>query len=383
MSVPDALASPSPAKPPRKRILFVVPTLGGGAARVIVTLLRHLDRQRFELQLAVIYTSYGYWFEREVPPDVTLHVLAARRARHALPRLLATIWRVRPAVVVSTQGYINFLLLLAQPFFPGSRLVVREVIGERYMEHNRYRDLLYRWYLRLVRRADRIVTQSEAVARDLTVRCHPRPGQVICIHNPVDVARLSREATVRPSPYVGPGPHVLALGRLTHQKGFDLLLEGFAGALADGVKGTLTIVGTGELHGVLQAQAARLGITDAVRLVGFQEDPYPYYGHADLFVLSSRYEGMPNALLEALACGCPVVAYACPHGVREIVQHGVNGLLLPPEDVAALRHALVRLLATPQERTALRAQIAPTLAQFAAPAITARWGAVLEAAGGT
>ncbi len=358
--------------------MFVLPTLGGGAARVVVTLLRHLDRTRFEPHLVVFYTFYGFWFRTEVPDDVVLHVLEARRARNAMPKLVRVIWRVRPAVLVATQGYINFLLLLAKPFLPSCKVVIREVIGERYMEHNRYRDFLYRCYLRLVRRADRIITQTEAVAKRLTDEIGPRPGQVQCLHNAVDVDRLAAAARAAENPFVGPGPHLLAMGRLTYQKGFDLLLQAMARVRAAGVPAHLTIVGVGELDAALRAQALELGIADAVDLVGFQEQPERFFSHADLFVLSSRYEGMPNVVLEALACGCPIVAFDCPHGVSEIVHDGVNGRLLPPEDVEALGGAIVELLRNDDLRMRLRSGIPSVLGSFAAPAVSARWNTLFQ-----
>ena len=146
----------------RRSIMFVLPNLGGGAARVITTLLQHLDRERFRLHLVVVDTFYG-WYLREVPDDVTVHILGKRRASRAVFKMLATIWRVRPEIVVSTQGYINFMLLFTHPFFPRCKLVVREVVGERYLGDNRYRDLFYRWYLRLVRRADCIAHLDDHV----------------------------------------------------------------------------------------------------------------------------------------------------------------------------------------------------------------------------
>ncbi len=344
----------------------------------MLTVLRHLDRTRFEPHLVVFYTFYGFWFRSEVPEDVVLHVLEARRARNAMPKLIRIIWRLRPAVLVATQGYINFLLLLARPFLPPCKIVIREVIGERYMEHNRYRDFLYRCYLRLVRRADRIVTQTDAVARRLSGEIAPRPGQIECLHNPVDVDRLATAAGVADTPYVGAGPHLLAMGRLTYQKGFDLLLQAMRSLRARGVAARLTIVGVGELEAALKAQAVELGVADVVDLVGFQDKPERFFAHAELFVLSSRYEGMPNVVLEALACGLPIVAFDCPHGVSEIVHDGVNGRLLAPEDVGALTDALVELLRDAPARARLRAAIPGTLRSFAAPAVCARWNALLE-----
>ncbi len=357
-------------------MLFVLPTLGGGAARVVITLLRHLDRTRFEPHLVVFYTFYGFWFRSEVPDDVVMHVLDAQRARNAMPKLVRVIWQVRPAVLVATQGYINFLLLLAKPFLPACKIVIREVIGERYMEHNRYRDLLYRCYLRLVRRADRIITQTEAVARRLTGEIAPRPGQIECLHNPVDAERLAAAAAHAPSPFTGPGPHVLAMGRLTGQKGFDLLLDAMVGVRAAGVPARLTIVGVGELEAELRSKAAALGLADVVALVGFQEQPERFFAHADVFVLSSRYEGMPNVVLEALACGLPIVAFDCPHGVSEIVHDGVNGRLVPAEDVPALTAALIDVLRDETMLRRLRTGIPDTLRSFTAPVVSARWNAL-------
>jgi glycosyltransferase involved in cell wall biosynthesis len=360
----------------RRPVLFVLPTLGGGAARVVITLLRHLDRTRFEPHLVIFYTFYGFWFRSEVPEDVVMHVLEAKRARNAMPKLVRILWRVRPAVIVATQGYINFLLLLARPLLPACKVVIREVIGERYMEHNRYRDLLYRWYLRLVRRADRVITQTEAVARGLTADIAPRPGQVECIHNPVDADRLAAAAARAASPFVGPGPHLLAMGRLTHQKGFDLLLDALAGLRANDVPAQLTIVGVGELEAELKAKAAALGLAGVVTFAGFQEQPERYFAHADVFVLSSRYEGMPNVVLEALACGLPIVAFDCPHGVSEIVRDGVNGRLLPPEDVGALTAALRDLLRDRGRLAHMRSAARESIHAFTAPVVSARWNAI-------
>jgi len=357
--------------------MFVLPSLGGGgAARVVVTLLRHLDRRRFELHLVVVGALWPYL--RDVPDDVRVHALAAGRVRRAVPKLLAVIRRLEPAVVVSTQGYMNFVLLVTRSLFPRSKLVVREVIGEQYLENSRFRHQFYRLYLRVVRRADRIVTQSDAVRRELSARLCARPGQVIRLYNPVDAVRLAAEARSSSTPYVGAGPHLLAAGRLHPQKGFDLLLEAFGGVVEDGLSGRLTILGEGGERSALEAQARHLDLTQLVRFMGFQEHPYPYFGHADLFVLSSRYEGMPNVVLEALACGCPVLAFSCPHGVDEIVRHEVNGLLLPPQDVVGLRHALALLLRSEDERTRLRSQIAPTLAPFLAAAVADCWEDLFE-----
>ena len=210
------------------RILFALPGLhGGGAERVVVTVLRHLDRARFEPHLLVAAAVGPYL--GEVPADVPVHAVGATRLRRALPGLVRAVWRLRPAAIASTQGYMNFALLLARPLLPRTRLVVREVIGERYLENSRHRDLLYRWYLRRVRVADRIVTQSDGAAREIAARVDARPGQVARIYNPVDVTRVVNEARVGERPYAGAGPHVVAAGRIGPMRSyFDLFFMGAA-----------------------------------------------------------------------------------------------------------------------------------------------------------
>ena len=361
----------------RRRVAFVLPNLrGGGAERVVVTLLRHLDRRRFQPHLILVDAVGPYL--RELAADVAVHSLEARRVRHALLRLPRILTRLRPSVVVSTQGYMNFALLLARPLLPPTRLVVREVIGERYLEGSRFRTTYYRCYLRLVRRADRIVTQSDAAAGEMRARVRARPGQVIRLYNPVDAGEVARRGRTALSPFDRPGPNIVAAGRLSHQKGFDLLLEALAQAVATGVSGSLTVLGEGPDRAALMARAQALGLEAAVRFAGFQDNPYAYFANADVFVLSSRYEGLPNVVLEALACGCPVVAFDCPHGVREIIRHDVNGLLVPPEDVGGLRDALIRLLGSAAERARLRSQIAPTIAPFAVDEILRGWEALFD-----
>jgi glycosyltransferase involved in cell wall biosynthesis len=361
-----------------RRVLFAMPTLsGGGAERVMVTVLRHLDRARFEPHLLVLDASGPY--RRELPADVPLYALGASRLRRAIPALLRVVWRLRPAAIVSTQGYMNFALLLLRPLLPRTRLIVREVIGERYLENSRYRAGLYRWYLRRVRRADRIVTQSDGAAEELRTTIGARAGQVARIYNPVDVDRIARDAGAGPSPWtVGAARHVVAAGRLHRQKGFDLLLDAFAAARAAGVDADLTILGDGPDRDALAARAAALGVADRVRLAGFQENPFRFFAGADLFVLSSRYEGLPNVVLEALAAGCPVLAFACSAGVREVVRDGVNGRLLPPEDLPALKAALRELLENPAVLQRYRTQIPATLAPFGAPGVVRSWERMLD-----
>ena len=170
------------------------------------------------------------------------------------------------------------------------------------------------------------------------------------------------------------------MGRLVRQKGFDLLLEAFARALPDAPNATLTIFGEGPERAALDAQASALGIRDSVRFPGVTETPGAWLEAGEIFVLSSRFEGFPNVLVEALAGGLATIAFDCPWGPSTILSDLNSGILVPPEDVDALGRAL-RCLTTDQELRARLAAAAPAAVSRFSPAnVFAQWDEVLRRA---
>ena len=175
---------------------------------------------------------------------------------------------------------------------------------------------------------------------------------------------------------------LLAVGRLDPQKGFDILLRAFAasGLAARGVR--LTILGEGGERARLEDLAADIGIAAAVEMPGIVPDPETWMARATAFVLPSRYEGFPNALLEAMAMGCPAIAADCDSGAREIVRHGENGLLVPVGDAGALAGALAALFADEALRRRLGREAVKVRESFSAAAILAAWESVIARVGG-
>jgi len=172
--------------------------------------------------------------------------------------------------------------------------------------------------------------------------------KLVRIYNPVDVEKVRQTAELGANPFSGPGPHLVGVGRLTRQKGFDILIDSMPTVLMQNPDATLTILGTGELLETLQSRARKLGVHERVSFMQFQKNPWVYLKHADLFVLPSRYEGTPNSLLEALALSTRVVAADCPGGVREIQQVDDRVVLVPPEDPGLLAQAIVSVCRTPR-----------------------------------
>jgi glycosyltransferase involved in cell wall biosynthesis len=331
-----------------KRVLLLLPSLkGGGAERVFSILLRHMDRRRVEPHLALLRAEGPYL--QDIPPDVLVYELKASRARYSLPSIIRLIWKLRPQAVLSTLPPTNVALILSAPLFPrGTRIVLFEASFPSTPLANSSHPRLWTWlYRRLYKRADKVVCFSDSLIDEMFGKFNVPRQKMVRIYNPVDIQNVRKLAESGGNPYLGPGPHLVAAGRLSPEKGFDLLLAAMSLLRERLPHADLTILGEGPLAGELAAQAERLGLGECVCFAGFRQNPWPYFKHATTLVLPSRYEGLPNVVLEALALETPVVAFDCPGALREL-QAGCPGLVtVPPEDPEALAEAIVSVCSVP------------------------------------
>lgn len=351
--------------------MLVVPTLGGGGAeRVILRVARHMHERGNRVTIVVFRGGGAY--EPLVPEGIRLITLGGRAPVVALSR---TIRRERPEVILSTLVEANLACVFARRLARSrARLVIRETI--HISTHGKRQGgwvwrVLPRLIALLYPRANAVIANAQAMADDLVELGVPA-NKIHVVGNPVvepSLVAAGREPAVQA--WAHHKPLVLGVGRLVHQKGFDVLLH----ALARMDPEThLALLGEGPDRDALLQLAADLGLEHRIHMPGFINPPWPVMARADVVALSSRTEGMPNVLIQALALGTPVVATDCPSGPRELLGQHLPDALVPVDDAEALAKAIQRSLAQPPSAEAMAAAVRP----FDAATCLAQYEAILE-----
>jgi glycosyltransferase involved in cell wall biosynthesis len=256
-------------------------------------------------------------------------------------------WKLKPQVIHSAMVELNMATVLLRAFFPPAiRVLIREdtspsALNAQGRNHPSFWNWLYR---RLYPRADKIICVGDHIVDELAENFGIARRKLARIYNPVDLDRARRLAEAGENPYRGKGFHLVAAGRLAREKGFDVLLDAMPLVQAAVSDSDLTILGEGVCQPDLLAQQERLGLRGTVHFAGFLPNPHPYFKHADLFVLPSRWEGFGLVAIEALAVGTPVVATDCPGAVREILAGCPLAEIVPPSDSQALARGIIAAL---------------------------------------
>ncbi len=379
---------------PRHLALFIRSLGGGGGAERMAAALASAFARRGHRVDLVLGRVEGNFLE-EVPSTVRIVDLAGRKALAplallpAVARDPATAWRFvpalldwnppwvlgcvpalarylreeRPDALLASLNYTNLAAIWARRL---AGVDTRLVVSERNtlsVRAERMRERRVRALPALVRRfypgADAVAAVSDGVAEDLARLCGIPRASIHTTYNPVVTPELLRAAEEPPEhPWLtGAGPPVLlAAGKLKRQKGFATLLVAFA-ALRAVREVRLIVLGEGPERGRLEAQARCLGVEADVALPGFRPNPFAYMARAACFALSSEWEGLPGVLIQALACGCPVVSTDCPSGPSEILDGGKLGPLVPVGDAAALARAIGEVLDDRPDRDRLRESV--------------------------
>lgn len=334
----------------KKRVFFIIPSLAeGGAEKVISILLRHLSQRKFCCSLLLFEKTGNYL--KEIPPDVRIYDLKKKNRLSFFKLVLKMaeiVKKEKPNVVISFLEYTNLVCLLAR------RLVFQNqtkwVISERSLPaaalcSQRMYFLKAKLHNLLDRSADLVIVNSESTREELIKNFGVKEEKIKTISNPVEIEKIQLHCKKIPSHvwYSENIPILISVGRLSKPKGYPYLLTAFSEVLKE-IECRLIILGEGEIRDELEILINRLGIKKNVNLLGFISNPYPYIAHSDIFVLPSLWEGLPNALLEAMALGKPVIATNCSKAVEEIIKNEENGFLVPPHDIFALKNTICRLL---------------------------------------
>lgn len=340
----------TPSLPP---VALLMPNFeAGGAERVMIRLAQGLADAGHTVHLVVLSDHGPY--RSEVDARVQVHSLHATRAWRAIPAMVRYLRTHRPVAVLSALFHCNFLAVAARAIHRvlgggNPRVVISEHNTLDFVQSlvSPPRWMIFKLGLRLAYpRADAVVCVSEGIAQGLRQALPALQGKLSVIGNPVvtdELLRQSHAPLEHPWLQAGAPPLVLAAGRLIHAKGFDVLITAFA-QMQQKLPARLMVLGEGPELPKLQALIDSLGLQGSVCLFGFTDNPYAWMRRSKVFVLSSRHEGLPGALIEAMACGCRVVATDCPHGPADILQSGRWGTLVPVDDAVALADAMAHAL---------------------------------------
>ena len=371
----------------RRKICFVLPSLaGGGAERAAVQILNALDSASWDRSMYLFRKQGPYLGDVSSSVRVTAGTDDSRVGRwRALRRFVR---ETRPDVVVSFLSYFTVLTAVRAAAVDARVVFNQQTPMSAFLADGDYpwRRAWHRRIFSLVTRvgyaaADLIITTSNGVADDLVDAFGVARRQVRVVHNPVDLSAVAAAAAAPLEP-ADTGrwepPVIVAAGRLAEAKNYPLLIDALA-LLRASVPARLFILGQGDEEAAIRSRVAAHGLEQAVALCGFQTNPWKMIARADVFALTSRYEGFGNVLVEAMACGVPVVATSSA-GTRDIVHDGVDGLLVDRHEPAAVAAALERVLTDETLHRRLAAGALSTAQRFAVAAIALEYDRVLSEA---
>lgn len=359
------------------RLTFVISSLGaGGAERVMSQMANYWIANGWTITLITFAKTDSDFYNLDkriirIPLDLEKQSTgifdAGFNNLFRISKLRTAIKLSRPDVVISFMDTVNVCTLLATAF-THIPVVIAERIDPLHHQIGKIWNILRKCTYPM---ANALVVQTHDVLKWTRTLSVEKKSWVI----PNPISEIANQHKCLNSQF--PHPFILAVGRLSHQKGFDLLLQAFQRISLKYADWKLVILGEGEERGSLRNLCETLGITERVYLHGLHPHPETVMRQASLYVLSSRYEGFPNALLEAMAYNTPVISFACQSGPNEIIRNGFDGILIPPENIDALVDAISDLIDDPEKRKQLGEHATEVANRFSIHRIMGMWEDVL------
>jgi glycosyltransferase involved in cell wall biosynthesis len=334
----------------QKKVLFVIWGLRpGGAERVFVNIVNNIQG---DIQPFVVVLGNKEGFAHELKDSLEVYYLNKKNRWDVfwlVIRLASIMREKKPDVILSFGYYANHLVVWTGHIF-GIKIpiCIREQTETTSSLNRANLPVIRKNLLKMTyKKADKVIAVSYKLKNSLINRYGLKRDNIKVIYNPVD---LNKMTTFASEDVAHPWFHeqdirlIVAVGRLVEAKGFSYLVDAFSFVLKTIENVRLIIIGEGDGRLILEKMIFQLGLKDKVALLGYQRNPYKFMARSDIFVLSSIYEGFPNVLLEAMACGVPVISTSCPSGPDEIINDQVNGLLVPVGSEESMAKAMIKLL---------------------------------------
>ena len=325
---------------------FLLPNLGaGGAERISLIFARLLKKSGQDVRFINLGHEGGEMTEW-LKPEFDVTSLNRSRSLKAIPALVNFLRKHKGDTVFASRENASIAGLIACRL-THTPIILRLPNMPTNQLHHGAKGLklrIVKWVnKRLFRHAKTVIAQTDAMRDEAIAYYGLPPEKVVTIYNPVDIEQIRTNATKGNNPFTHSGKHFLSVGTIDFRKGVDVLLNAFT-ILRDQIPdATLTIVGRKEgeyAHKLIEKWDGKNGVV----FCGFHENPYPYMAHCDVFVLSSRMEGFPNVLLEAMCLNKPVVATTCLPVVSQLVHDGINGYVCPVEDAEIMANCMMKAL---------------------------------------
>lgn len=314
------------------KLFLIIPTLNrGGAERVTSILANNLDKDKFDIYLVLLEKKGSYL--KDLKDNINLINLNTKSVKKSVKAIVTLIRKENPDLVFSTLGHLNLMLMMFKFFMPkNTKFIGREAsipsILNKKEKYPKIFDFLYKVFYP---RFDTIICQSKYMKKDLINNYNIDEKQLKVINNPLDFLNIEKKLSSSSNPFNPNIKNLISVGSLEEVKGYDLLINAISKIKRNDFK--LYIIGKGSKEKEINTLTKKLNLENKVELLGFKDNPYIYMKYADIGILSSRFEGFPNTVLETLSCKTPVIAFKCPGGVEEIIVEDTNGWFVNTEDI--------------------------------------------------
>ena len=376
----------------KKKVVFVVPSLrGGGGERVAATLLESLQRSSSNIKLILVL--FDVESTGNLGPDIDVRYLNVRKSWdiiYTIKKFFKVIFNLSriiknesPCTILSFVDYSNVVSIIGNWLSGKKNRVIISVhnipiVQMRECAPNFWEKIMGLLIKVFYNKADSIIAVSKHVGDDLVKNSRINEKLIHIINNPIDIDRINylSNEDVAEEFFNEDAPIILAVGRLSKEKGFEYLLKAFS-LLKERSNARLVILGEGKEEANLKKLRKELGIDKQVLFLGFKDNPYKYMKRSTIYVLSSLYEAFPMVLLEAMACGIPVISTIYKPCTNEIIEHKKNGLLVAVADEKALAESMLRLLDDDGLRRSLSKEAKKKVLNYSVEKITKQYKAVL------